>query len=94
MTLQLQSKRATAAVSTSDDEDDPNDEPCPRVILEVGSQNPVLEVVGEGALVAERPDRVDDPQDPGESEHGPGEEEPAGATFLGRVDRQLIVLRR
>ena len=74
-------------------EDDADAEPDPGVGREVVAEHGVLQVVGQHSVVAERPQRVDDPHQAHESEDGGGEEEPAGAGLLLRVEDQLVALR-
>ena len=46
----------------------------------------VLQIFRQRAVVPERPDRIDDPHEPGKSEHGARKEEPAEAlVFLVRT---------
>src|SRR5262249_62123915 len=75
-----------------DDQQDADDQPHPSIGLEVVSEDPVLQVLRQRTLVAERPDRIDDPHEPGQSEHGPREEEPAEARVLRTHISAHIVL--
>src|SRR6476661_2566452 len=74
--LQVPRSRAAPSGSHSDAE------PHPSVRLEVRAERSILQVLRDRALVPEGPQRIDDAHEPGQSEQGAREEEPAGACLL------------
>ncbi len=70
--------RASHQHEAGDDQDDADDQPGPRVVVEVRPEDSVLEILRERSVVAEGPERVDQAHEPGEPEDRTREEEPAG----------------